>query len=170
MYTRTRQQFPTPHIEPEGIIGAEHIKLHLYHNTFTDSCKVPLQFRVRTARLPLIMGNIRSGKDFKREWRIDIGRAGDNDIVVDKDLISAHHGSFMACTLGDRLTVLYVDRNSTNGSFLNGRRIEGCVQLIPKQDHISIGGVYLQGSQDPTQLLFAYDIFATTPTTDSPYR
>ena len=51
--------------------------------------------------------------------KISIGRESDNDIVVDNKLASRHH------TIIQKIKDAYFlkDENSTNGTFLNGRRI-----------------------------------------------
>ena len=50
-----------------------------------------------------------------------IGRSGDNDIVLDAPSVSAHHAEIR---YENSRYILY-DRGSTNGTFVNGRRISG---------------------------------------------
>ena len=51
--------------------------------------------------------------------KISIGRESDNDIVIDSKLASRHH-----CIIQKIRDAYFVkDENSTNGTFLNGRRI-----------------------------------------------
>ena len=53
--------------------------------------------------------------DFNKE-EVTFGRASSNDIVIDENIVSGHHGKFV---LTDGLKI--VDNNSTNGLFINGQ-------------------------------------------------
>jgi len=54
---------------------------------------------------------------------LTIGRKPDNDIVLPLDYVSGHHG-----VLSRRGTLWhYVDQGSTNGTFVNGRRVQSAV-------------------------------------------
>ncbi len=68
--------------------------------------------------------------------KITIGRSSDNNIVIDNKLASRHHA------LIQKIKDAYFlkDENSTNGTFLNGRRIpaDKYVRLNPG-DKITIG-------------------------------
>ena len=72
--------------------------------------------------------------------RITIGRASENDIVIDNKLASRYH----AIVQKIRDEYFLKDDNSTNGTFLNGRRIppDKYVKLNPG-DRITIGSVNL---------------------------
>ena len=54
--------------------------------------------------------------DFKKN-EITFGRASSNDIVIDENIVSGHHGKFI---LNEGLKI--VDNNSTNGIFINGEQ------------------------------------------------
>jgi pSer/pThr/pTyr-binding forkhead associated (FHA) protein len=51
--------------------------------------------------------------------RTRIGRAADGDIVIDEAAVSRHHALIHL----DRAGAVLEDLNSTNGTFLNGRRV-----------------------------------------------
>lgn len=53
-------------------------------------------------------------------YMISVGRAPNNDIVLNVEAVSKMHGSFTK--LGNDWT--YADHNSTNGSFLNGNQLK----------------------------------------------
>jgi pSer/pThr/pTyr-binding forkhead associated (FHA) protein len=55
--------------------------------------------------------------------RTTLGRHLENDIVFHEDFLSRHHAEIIN---EDGKYVLY-DKNSTSGSFVNGKKIERCV-------------------------------------------
>jgi len=57
--------------------------------------------------------------------RIAIGRAADNDIVVDDDMVSRHHARLEM--QGD--TYILTDLDSANGTWVNNRRVSDPVPL-----------------------------------------
>ena len=59
---------------------------------------------------------------------IRIGRAIDNDIVIEHPSVSRHHLELFYDGEGN---VFLTDLNSANGTFVNGQRIKGSVQLKP---------------------------------------
>jgi len=80
---------------------------------------------------------------------IRIGRSRENDIVLDHSSISRHHAELFYDSMGN---VFLTDLNSSNGTFVNGRRIMGSVQLN-QNDIVKLGVAdvipwrnYLQGS------------------------
>lgn len=58
--------------------------------------------------------------------KIKIGRSKDNDIVLEHSSVSRFHLELFYDDLGN---VFLTDLNSSNGTFINGRRIVGSVQL-----------------------------------------
>lgn len=69
-----------------------------------------------------------------RQSSVRVGRAPDNDIMVDDLLVSRYH----AVLRGDpRSGYELVDLNSHNGTFVNGQRVERC--SLKELDTISIG-------------------------------
>jgi hypothetical protein len=80
---------------------------------------------------------------------IRIGRSRDNDIVLDHSSISRHHAELFYDSMGN---VFLTDLNSSNGTFVNGRRVQGSVQLN-HSDMVKLGVAdvipwrnYLQGT------------------------
>lgn len=59
---------------------------------------------------------------------IKVGRAKDNDIVLTHASVSRYHCELFYDAEGN---VFLTDKNSANGTFVNGRRINGSVQLEP---------------------------------------
>jgi pSer/pThr/pTyr-binding forkhead associated (FHA) protein len=70
---------------------------------------------------------------------ISVGRGTDNDVVLPFDTVSRNHARI---ALKDGKFIL-VDRNSTNGVYVNGRRIRGAVLVRPR-DVIELGGFTLR--------------------------
>ena len=66
--------------------------------------------------------------------RLRVGRALDNDLVLQDDRVSRHHGQ-LSVRFG---TLVYVDLGSTNGSFVNGVRVTE-IALGPS-DVVQLGG------------------------------
>lgn len=66
---------------------------------------------------------------------ISIGRSNDNDVRIDDLYVGRHHCQIVQ---HDNGTYTIVDMNSKNGTFVNGRRIFGEVQLQP-YDSVTIG-------------------------------
>lgn len=62
-----------------------------------------------------------------------IGRASDNDIVIDDLLVSRHHAELRK----DGEDYVLVDLNSQNGTFINGKRIDRSV--LTSRDYVTIG-------------------------------
>jgi pSer/pThr/pTyr-binding forkhead associated (FHA) protein len=67
--------------------------------------------------------------------RITLGRAADNDVVVDDAGVSRHHAIFH-CTAAGGLEI--TDLGSHNGTFVNGDRIDQ--SSLEEGDKVTIGG------------------------------
>ena len=63
-----------------------------------------------------------------------VGRANDNDIVIDEASVSRYHLELFYDTEGN---VFLTDLNSVNGTFVNGKKIVGSVQLKNKDSVIA---------------------------------
>jgi pilus assembly protein CpaF len=77
-----------------------------------------------------------------------IGRAAGNDVHLEAEGISRYHARLSL----DGTTVSIQDLNSTNGSFLNGDRVQH--QAVEPKDKISIGSAVLNAVYDPTEIEF----------------
>lgn len=88
----------------------------------------------------------------KMETRI--GRRPDNDIPISNMMISGHHAQVIQS--GAMFTIK--DLNSTNGTFVNGKRISDSV-VLRHYDQISLGGV---------EFIFLVDDDATVKVPDRP--
>lgn len=94
----------------------------------------------------------RGGRDHQtlviRKDRIVIGRVSGNDIVLPSDNVSRHH-----CTLEVRTdgTVIASDAGSTNGTFLNGDRIDGAAPLRVG-DKLYVGNFFISLARDPERV------------------
>jgi len=82
--------------------------------------------------------------DVELPWReikifdevVTVGRAGDNRVVLPDPFVSGRH-----CRLEQEQGELWlVDLGSTNGTFVNGQKVNGKVRLKPK-DSVAIGGI-----------------------------
>jgi hypothetical protein len=80
-------------------------------------------------------GGLRAGQSFVVGAGLAIGRAQDNEIRIDDSFASGRHARVFAHD-----GVGYVeDMQSTNGTYLNGRRVEG-QEVLNADDRIRIGG------------------------------
>lgn len=76
------------------------------------------------------------------EKTYSLGRNPDNDIRIDKPQVSGHHATLT--TVSDNLMLLE-DHDSTNGTFVNGLRVQRA--LIDPADKILLGNVPLNLSK-----------------------
>ena len=79
----------------------------------------------------------RNGKTMREmtmeQPRLMIGRSEDNDLQINGNFVSRHHALFIR----HGAVALVMDLNSTNGTYVNDRRIQD--QIVIHQDIISIG-------------------------------
>jgi len=67
---------------------------------------------------------------------VSVGRSNTNDLVIAIDSVSKVHGYFVHRAQGWS----FVDRNSTNGSWLNGRKLEpGRHTVVRNGDELTLG-------------------------------
>ncbi len=79
-------------------------------------------------------------KKIKLVAKITIGRERDNDVVVDNKLASRHHAVIQKI----RHDYFIKDENSTNGTFINGRRIPDDKYVkLSSGDKITVGSANL---------------------------
>jgi ABC transport system ATP-binding/permease protein len=94
----------------------------------------------------------RASPPAKMAGSVTIGRAADNDIVVDDVLASRHHATLVLTPLGTEIQ----DRSS-NGTFVNGTRVgsailsEGDVVTIGNVDLVVSGGMLVPRSETETR-------------------
>ena len=74
---------------------------------------------------------------------LHIGRATTNDIVIADTTVSRQHAQLMIDDIGQ---VTIIDLNSSNGTFVNGRRVTGPVRLDPT-DIVKVGEYLLPWRQ-----------------------
>jgi hypothetical protein len=71
--------------------------------------------------------------------RLNVGRASDNELMLNDTSVSKIHAALLMTSEG---TILVADTGSTNGTFLNGRRISyGESRLIEDGDVVGFGDV-----------------------------
>ena len=93
----------------------------------------------------VVVGPVTSGRYWRQvleSGRLLLGRAPDNDLVLDESSVSARHARVDIEPDGTYLT----DLGSTNGSWVNGRRVTGSVQLRAG-DEVFVGGCELRVEQ-----------------------
>jgi two-component system cell cycle response regulator len=108
-------------------------------STFTERTIVsPIAAKnpVSREQMPAIL--VISGPNIGRSFSIDkeefmIGRVDNCDLVVDDDLVSRHHCKFVVTKDGTTI----VDLASTNGTLLNGHRVER--NILKEGDQIQVG-------------------------------
>lgn len=105
-----------------AMTGSGGLQLHTREGVTVSQAKLYLTCKGKTLReIPL------NGE------RIILGRAEHNDISIASRFISRHHALFIR----DSKTTLLMDLNSTNGTFVNSRRISN--HIMVHDDIISIG-------------------------------
>ncbi len=73
---------------------------------------------------------LEDGKVFRLKGGATVGRSPRSDIVLEDDYVSSTHARIFA-----RRQFLYLeDLGSTNGTFVDGRRVDGEIQIKPGQD------------------------------------
>lgn len=100
----------------------------------------------------LIVGGDMNGTIFDlRERCVEVGRSPENAICVDQDELSRRHFRLLESSPTHELQ----DCGSTNGTYVNNRRVEGIVQLAPG-DLIKAGLLALKylPKGDPERLIY----------------
>lgn len=93
----------------------------------------------RSKELVLLRGDDASGETYRVEDVLMLGRSPQADIVVDDPYASEFHMRFVT---GDEGLVLH-DLGSTNGSYVNGRRVTA-PQVLVKGDAVQVGKTVLE--------------------------
>ncbi len=73
---------------------------------------------------------LEDGKTFRLKGGATIGRSPRSDIVLEDDYVSSTHARIFA----RRQFLFLEDLGSTNGTFVDGRRVDGEAQIRPGQD------------------------------------
>ncbi|MDB0011217.1 FHA domain-containing protein [Crocinitomicaceae bacterium] len=69
---------------------------------------------------------------------LKIGKASDNDIVINNSFISDYH---IELFVDENNAIFLTDLKSNNGTFVNGKRLKGFIRLQSK-DEVFIGNGY----------------------------
>ena len=93
--------------------------------------------KVRKCRLVVVQGPGAGAEYTSEKERIRVGTHLSNDLVVEDRTISRHHFEVVYTDKG----YLLIDLGSTNGSFLDGRRVERA--YLPAGSTIRVGGTTL---------------------------
>src|SRR5437764_11324468 len=86
-----------------------------------------------------VVGGPDSGRRLVVDGTVDIGRDENNGLVLHDEQVSGRHARVVA---GDTGTVVD-DLQSTNGTFVNGRRVDGRAPITPG-DQLLLGRSVLQ--------------------------
>jgi two-component system, cell cycle response regulator len=78
---------------------------------------------------------------------VQIGRSDQCNLTINSDLVSRHHATVLTV---DNKHVLR-DEKSTNGSFVNDKRVEGSVELVDG-DQIKIGRTVIKYTRSPLEV------------------
>jgi hypothetical protein len=85
-------------------------------------------------------------QEVKIDGEVTIGRVATNQICVPRGNVSKRHARLLA---KDGVVVL-VDLKSTNGTYVNGKRINGPTVLTP-DDVVTLGDIQMRLVNDPTK-------------------
>jgi ABC transport system ATP-binding/permease protein len=124
-----------PPNQPGGISSAPPPGLRPVNQMAAPSSKPPEVGNLATKMIQAILPG--SGTPEKPPGSATIGRANDNDIVIQDVLASRHHAFLLQSPLGTEIR----DAHSVNGTFVNGVRVGSAV--LNEGDVITIGNVDL---------------------------
>ena len=100
--------------------------------------------------MPDIWLRVQQGPDAGREWRVAdefvVGRGGGSDVVLADPTVSRRH----ACVSPEGATAVVEDLGSSNGTFVNGERVEDPSRAA-EGDEIRIGDSVLEVRIGPTE-------------------
>lgn len=120
-------------VSPTGSHGAH--AADVAESTIIPASQVAKAKRAAGLRDPRLLvehsASLRVGVPYTLSGTLTVGRAADNDIVLEDTVVSGHHCRFVSPD-----TV--IDLDSTNGTLVNGSRINGRRQLSAG-DRIAIG-------------------------------
>jgi hypothetical protein len=93
----------------------------------------------RSKHLVLIRADTDTGEEFQIDDVAVLGRSSQADIVIDDPYASEFHMRFVS---GDEGIVLH-DLGSTNGTYVNGRRVTA-PQVLMKGDAVQVGKTVME--------------------------
>jgi ABC-type multidrug transport system ATPase subunit len=126
---------PAPQLSPVGAVANPHTQMA------PAAAKAPEVGNLATKMFQALMPS-RSGAMQKQVGAQTIGRATDNDIVIQDVLASRHHAFLIQTPLGTEIR----DSHSVNGTFVNGVRVGSAV--LTEGDVVTIGNVDLVFTRD----------------------
>jgi hypothetical protein len=101
---------------------------------------------------------LRDGQEYELRERLSIGRAPENDLILDSKQVSRDH-AFLSFRNG---RWYLEDRGSFNGTYLNGNRLQpGSPLPLRHADRITVG---------PEELLFSWPAQAADPESTEPHE
>jgi hypothetical protein len=107
----------------------------------------PIPDVIVTARVTMRGGVREFPLVFKpRGRRLNVGRGTDNDLTIDDASVSKIHAALL---MNQQETLLVADTGSTNGTYINGRRISyGEARQIEPGDVVAFGDVEVRFRKD----------------------
>ncbi|MGB8390401.1 ATP-binding cassette domain-containing protein, partial [Mycobacterium sp.] len=130
---------PHPQLSSVGSVGAPRAAPHTQLSPV--AAKPPEVANLATKMMQALLPS-RSGALQKPAGALTIGRANDNDIVIQDVLASRHHAFLLETPLGTEIR----DSHSVNGTFVNGVRVGSAV--LTEGDVVTIGNVDLVFTRD----------------------
>lgn len=108
-----------------------------YGNEQTRNPEIFMEERRHSYKLVIRMNNRVQGEYFIHKKRINIGRHRDNDLRIDDPLISRQHAQI----LQQGRTIYLRDLNSTNGTFVNNKRVD--IASLDEGTVVKLGNCHL---------------------------
>jgi ABC transport system ATP-binding/permease protein len=130
---------PHPQMSGVGSVGSSHATPHT--QMAPVGAKPPEVANLATKMFHALLPS-RSGALQKPAGAVTIGRATDNDLVIQDVLASRHHAFLTQTPLGTEIR----DAHSVNGTFVNGVRVGSAV--LTEGDVVTIGNVDLVFTRD----------------------
>jgi pSer/pThr/pTyr-binding forkhead associated (FHA) protein len=120
------------------------------HDATAPPARGPAAAALQSSKM-WVLRTISPGEEGERTFRIlpggvrTIGRTTAADFIIDEALVSRVHCRLTATRAGE---LEIRDLDSTNGTFVNGRRVD--VALISSGDTLQVGRVELVATRDDT--------------------
>lgn len=136
-----------------------HVLRLMYQDLFREA---RINYPLKSGNLVLrvkesLNANLKKGQVYPLAESIMIGREEWNDIVIKESHVSGRHA--IITRQGPRWQIR--DLGSTNGTYVNGIRIEGPVDLVPGMK-IRIGGVTFEvGWENASRSAYSYRLNTT---------